>query len=284
MDILERFYFGKLIYAMIVIPCKVIFAFVKTFRYELLALFVIFLTCFVGGFYDVPVLWTMEKNLLSKMGLNISFSLAESPHMSDMLVFLLVCFVLSLGRKISRWTRAAYYGVLASFGASFLVLYLRVDWPEIYIPSALILVIMLAITVLFMRMGFHRDENYISEDSEILGVVVGIVPALLLSFISVCTIMTSAFDKAVEDKFSYVIWAIVLELVIYGAGIFLYFFFGRDDVETMLRKEGYQVETRVVEIAENESKEPTVKASNDVAPDFTLNDNILEQIRNKNNK
>ena len=283
MDILDRYYFGKIIYAIFVIPIKIIITLVKFFKDELLLLLLAFPSCAVWSIYNGPSVWTMELNLLSKLGWNLSYGFVINSELdskaNEMLMLFLICFVLSLFRKISKWTRAAYCGFLSTFAVSFIMPWIRTDYSEIHVPKLIIFVLMLAITLLFARMGFHKDENYVSEDKEVLGMVAGIVPALLYSFITACTIMTATFDTAVEGKF-----AIVLELVIYGVGIFLYFRFGRDDVETMLRKQGYQVETRVISTTENKSEEPTVEETNDVASDLTLNDDILEQIRNKNNK
>lgn len=53
------------------------------------------------------------------------------------------------------------------------------------------------------------------------------------------------------DKFSFVIFAIIFEIVLYGVGIFLYFRFNWIYREKMLKKlgieeEGYTVETKVL--------------------------------------
>jgi len=229
----------------LMLPIKLIAFILKHFAKECVLLFIALAASVLWvDFYDVSVL-TMELNLLSKLGLDISYDIYEVVILMG-LYFVLICF-----RKISQWTRAALYGCITSFAVSTLEFLIRMEVPDFRFPRIIIFMLVLIISVLLMYIGFHRTDCWIGPGKETLGMIVGIIPSLLYSFISICTLFTITFGDAVIDKFSFVIFAVIFEIILYGVGIFLYFRFNWIYREKMLKKlgieeEGYTVETKVL--------------------------------------
>lgn len=219
-------------FELLLLPFKLLIAFVRRFKHET-AMFLIVLASSVlwVDYYNVSVL-TMELNLLSKLGWNISYEIYEVP------VILGVYLVPICLRKISQWTSAACYGCISSFAVSSLVFAIRLEVPDFQAPKLIVFVVVLVSSVLFMRMGFHKIDNWVSTSNEIIDLVVGIVPSLIFSFLTVCTLFTITFGEAVINKFSFVVIAIILEIVLYVAGIVFFFIFKEKYMWIIIKKYG----------------------------------------------
>lgn len=237
------------------LPFTMVFGFIgwvcKRFKREIGMLALVFFPYMFWGIYlnslvgYVP-LFTMELNLLSKFGLNLTYECGNNEIIVVLVVYL--CIILLLN-QISQWTVSACYGCIASLVISSA---LTVIAHELSIKSSvvdvLIWVISFIVTVLAMRRGFHSLVEWISPNHEIASLAVGIIPTLLITFVTFCNLFTIAFREAVVGTFGYVVAAIVLDVVVCGIGVFLYLKFKRKYFEIMAKKLGVKEEdTYVVE-------------------------------------
>lgn len=229
--------------SLVLLPIKLLLKFMWTFKKETGWFFILLIPSIAWKYGTANSFLSMELNLLSKLGWEVNYDT------SIVFIILGINFVLIFGRKINHWTRAAFYGYASCMLATYIVYELEYGVNNnLRIPRMLVFVLILAIILFSMYIGFHKFDILVETESEVLDLLIGIVPSLLCSFITFCTLFTITFENAVENSFSYVIWVIVLELVIYGAGIALFFIFQDRYMSTIVKRMG-GTETEV-EIAE----------------------------------
>ncbi len=167
----------------------------------------------------VPIL-SMESSLLAKFGVNIGHEFGK--YNFGWLLIFYVCIVLL--SQISQYTIAACYGSVASMVSvsilSVLTYGLSIDTPFVRV---LVFLVSFVITILFMRSGFHALSYWTPATYKKTAVILGIVPSLAFTFVAICNLFTIVFREAVVGKFGFVVLAIILDVILYAVGIYLFF-------------------------------------------------------------
>ncbi len=213
-----------------------------------------------GGSADSMSVFAIERTLLAKLDADTLFMVEI-----DIFIFFVIFLLMICSSQLTIWNLAASYGCVASMTSATILSFIEMQWPS-PMPRVLFFVLVLAFHFVGVYLGFRSSDTWIPPDCRILGLVVGIVPSLINTFISFCTILTFSFPPT-EDNFTFVVIAIVLDIVIHGVGIVL-FFMG-----------GIKIKRPNV-IAKSSNTGSVVAEKSDV----TLNADIMEQIRKKNNK
>lgn len=164
-------------------------------------------------------LFDVEINLLSKFGVEIG----NAFYGDMMLVFFAVYACIIFLHQICKWTMAACFGSIASI---FVPTLLRVVACKYFdynsLMKGIILIVSLVLIILAMFWGFHLLKWWIPPVDEVVCAIVGIIPALVITFISFCNVFTIIFGEVVIGKIGYVVLAVVLDIILYGVALYLY--------------------------------------------------------------
>ena len=187
-------------------------------------------------------LFAIEGTLLNKFfGMNTEgglYGLEEIDGSFELAVlyFVFIYIFVVWVTKVTKLNTATLYGNVASIAIGSIIQIINSVFLNNKIPGVVIFIVVLAGTVLFMRKGFHSFDLWIPTDKNVLGLIVGIIPALIFMYCTICNVFTISFGNAVVGKLSYAIVSLILTVVFLGVGIFLYFRFQEKYWEIMKEK------------------------------------------------
>lgn len=166
---------------------------------------------------------------------------------SMLVIFITINVLIIVSCKVSKWSVAAGIGYVATIAVPCFMGIINILAGNNPISGAVVFIITLITMIVSMWIGFHTFTTWILPTSDVLSLVAGIVPALVINFIAFCNLFTMSFGTVVIDKYRYVVIAIILTVLLYGIGIFLYFSFKEKYLMILNNKIQKECEKRGIE-------------------------------------